>query len=142
MMLFNRPVVMLFIICIVMGCGSPKRVPTFPVSGKVLVNGRPAVDLFVYFHPTPKKDGESFIPYGKTDENGDFQLNTFKNGDGVPRGDFLVTFEWKEKSGTFKNQFQGPDRLKGKFSKPESSTFNVSITNETTILEPFELKTR
>lgn len=142
MMLLNRLVVMLFIVCIFMGCGSPKQIPTFPVNGKVLVNGKPAVDLFVYFHPTPKRDDQSFIPYGKTDENGDFQLNTFKNGDGVPTGDFLVTFEWKEKSGAFKNQFQGPDRLKGKFSKPESSTFKVTITNESTILEPFELKTR
>ena len=142
MMLFYRSVILVVLFSFLVGCGSQKRIPTFPVSGKVLVNGKPAADLFVYFHPTPKKDDQSFIPFAQTDENGDFKLNTFKNGDGVPAGDFLVTFEWNEKSGTFKNQFQGPDRLKGKFSKPESSTFKVTITNESTILEPFELKIR
>lgn len=142
MMLLNRSVIILFFVFLLVGCGSQKRVPTFPVSGKVLVNGKPAVDLFVTFHPTPKKDGQSFLPFGKTDENGDFKLSTFRNGDGVPSGDFLVVFEWREKSGTFKSQFEGPDRLKGKFSKPESSTFKISITNQTTILEPFELQTR
>ena len=142
MMLFNRPVVMLFIVFILMGCGSPKRTPTFPVTGKVLVNGKPAADLFVYFHPTPKKDVQSLIPYAQTDENGDFKLNTFTSGDGVPAGDFLVAFEWREKSGTFKNQFHGADRLKGRFSKPETSSFKVTITNQPTTLEPFELKTK
>jgi len=142
MMLLNRSVIILFFVFLLVGCGSQKRVSTFPVSGKVLVNGKPAVDLFVTFHPTPKKDGQSFMPYGKTDEKGDFQLNTFANGDGVPLGDFLVVFEWREKSGAFKNQFNGTDRLKGKFSNPESSTFKVSVINGSNILEPFELKTK
>ena len=61
-------------------------------------------------------------------------------GDGVPAGDFLVAFEWREKSGTFKNQFNGSDKLKGRFSKPETSTFKVTITNQPITLEPFELK--
>lgn len=142
MMLFYRSVMILLMIFFFVGCGSQKRLPTFPVTGKVLVNGKPAADLFVYFHSTPKKNDQSFIPYAQTDENGDFKFNTFTSGDGVPAGDFLVAFEWREKSGAFKNQFQGPDRLKGKFSKPESSSFKVTITNESTILEPFELKTR
>ena len=140
MMLFYRPVMILLMVFFFVGCGSQKRVPTFPVTGKVLVNGKPAADLFVYFHPTLKKDDQSLIPYAQTDENGDFKLNTFTSGDGVPAGDFLVAFEWREKSGTFKNQFHGPDRLKGRFSKPETSTFKVTITNQPTTLEPFELK--
>lgn len=142
MNLFYRPVMVFFVFLLLAGCGTPKRTPTFPVKGKVLVNGKPAADLFVYFHPSSKKDDQSFIPYAQTNEEGDFQLSTFKNGDGIPAGDYLVTFEWREKSGTFKNQFQGPDRLKGRFIKPESSTFKVTITNESTILETFDLKTR
>ena len=142
MNLFYRPVMVFFVFLLLAGCGTPKRTPTFPVKGKVLVNGKPAADLFVYFHPSSKKDDQSFIPYAQTNEEGEFQLSTFKNGDGIPTGDYLVTFEWREKSGTFKNQFQGPDRLKERFNKPESSTFKVTITSESTILEPFELKTR
>lgn len=142
MNLFYRPVMVFFVFLLLAGCGAPKRTPTFPVKGKVLVNGKPAADLFVYFHPSSKKDDQSFIPYAQTNEEGDFQLSTFKNGDGIPAGDYLVTFEWREKSGTFKNQFQGPDKLKERFNKPESSTFKVTITNESTILETFDLKTR
>ena len=48
MILFYRPVMILLIVFFFVGCGSQKRVPTFPVTGKVLVNGKPAADLFVY----------------------------------------------------------------------------------------------
>ncbi len=142
MLLFCRSLIIFIFVFNAVACNSQTRIPTFPVSGKVLVNGKPAPDLFVYFHPTPKKNDQSFTPYAQTDENGDFKLNTFTSGDGVPAGDFLVVFEWREKSGTFKNQFNGPDRLEGKYSKPETSTFKVTITNQSTTLDPFELKTK
>jgi hypothetical protein len=51
------------------GCGSPAGL--YPVSGKVLYKGEPAVGAVVYFHQEgPSPVPASTIPFGIVEENG------------------------------------------------------------------------
>jgi hypothetical protein len=53
------------------GCGGPKLVP---VSGTVLVNGRPIGDLRLEFLPDPERGTQGQRSTATTDKEGNFQL--------------------------------------------------------------------
>jgi hypothetical protein len=110
------------------GCGrEPRggpRVETFPVTGTVLVNGTPAAGLLVAGHP----QGESEIKHRlacNTDDQGKFTLGTYESADGLPEGQYKLTFEWME--GTM----LGPetDKLKGAYADPKESQYSVTVTS-------------
>lgn len=122
-----------------LGCGGDSRPPTYPVKGKLLVDGKPAHEAFIWFHPADPKGQRSSA---QADDKGDFQLSSFVSGDGAPVGDFTLTFEWPEKSGPFKTQFEGPDRLKGKFKDQASSTHKVTIDKQGKDLGTINLSTK
>jgi hypothetical protein len=65
------------------------------VEGKVLVNGEPAENLNVAFHPL---DGDKnlFCPVGRTNNKGIFHLMTRSGGDGAPAGEYSVTLVWPD----------------------------------------------
>lgn len=122
------------------GCGGEPRggprVETFPVTGTVLVNGAPVAGLLVAGHP----QGESEIKHRlvcNTDEQGAFTLGTYESADGLPQGEYKLTFEWLQ--GTM----LGPetDKLKGAYADPEKSKYSVKVTKgEENDLGNIELK--
>src|SRR5262245_32383200 len=63
-----------------------------PVKGKVMFNGKPVKEAQVTFAPAGAADQkETGKPAtGFTDENGDFELSTFKNYDGAIVGSHNV----------------------------------------------------
>jgi hypothetical protein len=130
------------LLCAVAGCGNDRK-PTYPVRAEVYVDGKPAHELQVYFHPAEgaEKGGRSL--YGMTDEHGVFTLNTYVAGDGVPAGEYIVTFEWCERGkGLQQANFTGPDRLKKKYANPQDSKFRVTVENRPKELDRFELTTK
>jgi len=73
------------------GCGSDKLAP---VKGRVTCNGKPVVQAFVTFSPVPanEEDKEAGKPgTGETDEEGYYELSTYKNYDGALIGKHRVT---------------------------------------------------
>ena len=60
--------------------------PLFPATAKVTYNGSPLADAVVVFAPTAGKIGG----FGKTDANGQVQLQAYPPHEGVPAGDYLV----------------------------------------------------
>lgn len=125
----------------ILGCAGDGRKPTYPVRGVILVDGKPAHEAFIWFHPTEVNDPKRVCPFAQTDEEGKFQLNSYISGDGAPTGEFIVTFEWPMRSGTFKTQFEGPDRLKGKYKDLNKSQIRVNIDKQGKDLGTFELTT-
>lgn len=135
-------VVVSALVAVSAGCGGePKggpRVETFPVTGTVLVNGTPAAGLLVAGHP----QGNSTINHRlvcNTDEQGGFTLGTYEAADGLPEGEYKLTFEWLE--GTM----LGPesDKLKGAYADPQKSKFSVTVTKgEENDVGNIELKTK
>lgn len=72
--------VVILLCCTFSGCsdGRPKRVA---VSGKVLLDGKPLTKGVVQFVPNDSRQSA-----GKLDENGNFTLSCYEQGDGVVLG--------------------------------------------------------
>jgi hypothetical protein len=100
----------------------------YAVEGKVLVNGEPAENLNVAFHPL---DGaiNLFCPVGRTNNRGIFHLMTRSGEDGAPAGQYRVTLVWPD--GLIDEcECLDPslhDRLKGLYAKADQSTFQVRV---------------
>ena len=115
------------------------KLPTYPVSGQVYLNGEPAKGAAVILHlqnPTEQKPGAPSHPQevtGKVDEQGNVQFRTYELNDGVPAGEYAVTFVMKERRpyGTFGNPESAanvnPDKLGGKYSDPDTSEHTLTV---------------
>ena len=61
----------------------------------MLVNGEPAENLNVAFHPLGG-DKNLFCPVGRTNNKGIFHLMTRSGADGAPAGEYRVTLVWPD----------------------------------------------
>ena len=61
-----------------------------------------------------------------TDSDGVFQLSTYKAGDGVPEGEYVLTFTW-QKIDVMKRRPAGTDNLNDRYKDPVKSVFKVSV---------------
>ncbi|MCA9033968.1 MAG: hypothetical protein KDA91_02505 [Planctomycetaceae bacterium] len=130
------------------GCGrEPQRgvtrVETVPVTGIVLVDGQPANNLRVSaVHSTATQGLVPHSPGGYTKEDGRFSLSTYESGDGVPPGDYKLTFVWGEIN-LMNGQYSG-DKLKGKYAEPLRSAHPLQLSSGDNAVDmgTIELKSR
>jgi hypothetical protein len=117
-------------------CSGHKRV--YRVSGKVLFEGKPAVNGFVHFHPLDHSQTDPLVPQGQIGADGSFRLTSFKFEDGAPAGRYAVTVFWGAPSKGGDNY----DRIlvPGRYLKPETSGLTADIPAQATELQPFLLK--
>ena len=121
------------------GCSGKLR--TYPVSGELFIDGKPAEDAFVYLHPSGGLPDGAPRPFAQVDKDGRFTLSTYVSNDGAPAGEYIVTFEWRERSGLLKQNFDGPDRLKNIYYDPKKSNFHVTIEKGSIVLPRYDLQT-
>lgn len=141
---FARPVVLFAAAAFAVGCGGGRKA-CYPVTGTVIVDTKPAPDALVQFHSHDPADHDGpnrVLATAMTDEAGKFRLSTYAAADGVPAGEYTVTVTWRERSGLLKNQFDGPDRLKGRFALKEKSELRATVGRGPTELPPFQLSTK
>lgn len=123
------------------GCEKGPQLPTcYPVSGRVLIDGAPAVRAAVAFHPlSPQADGKLYGGSTFTDDDGVFRMTTFTAGDGVPSGEYAVTIvaNWVSRNG---QDVGVSDQLGGQYAKPEKSTLKVTVQEKPVEIEPYELQ--
>jgi hypothetical protein len=124
-------------------CSSDRK-PVYPVKGQVLVNGKPAANAQVLFHPT---DGasEELKPTGQTDDEGYFTLTSYKNGDGAPEGSYNVTVTWFRvgRSGNQANaEIIRYNALPLRYAKPTTSQLQASVSKGDNELPPLQLSLR
>jgi hypothetical protein len=122
------------------GCGGGK-VPVYPVSGQVLIDGKPAEGVMVRLEPQePPEAGQGHVPkpMAYTEADGKFQLTTYAPKDGAPAGRYRVAIEWK---GVQKSPMEPekPDRLKRRYIDPANSKIEVQIEKKPNELEPIRL---
>lgn len=126
-------------------CGGKKEfLDVFPVTGRINVNGEPAAECMITLTRTFEMDHPRRVwPYGLTDENGVFKITSYNAGDGAPEGEYIVTIEWKERSGLLNNNFDGMDRLDGAYANVEKNKsqpgFVIKVGRQPLQLPPFEL---
>src|SRR5688572_12611513 len=94
-----------------MGCGSdsaksrldeaiPNRETVVPVSGVVLIDGVPVLDLTVRLVKEDAAAPAASDPKAVTDAEGKFKFTTYLDGDGVPAGKYRLLVEQLERQGS------------------------------------------
>src|SRR5262245_3943786 len=77
------------------GCRQQPEQEIFAVEGVLTVNGEPAANASLAFHPQ-SGHANPLCPVGRTDNQGRFRLTTHSCFDGAPAGDYAVTVVWLE----------------------------------------------
>ncbi|HHM12773.1 MAG TPA: hypothetical protein ENJ16_04415 [Planctomycetaceae bacterium] len=110
------------------GCSKKKdEVVLTPVKGVVIIDGKPREMVAVRCHPTDK-NAKTIASIGQafTDKNGAFQISSISTGDGLPAGEYVLTFEWGQMN-YLTNQYGGPDKLKGRYKDPQQSKVKFKV---------------
>ncbi len=103
----------------------PDAKPVVPVSGVVLVDGKPLAGVRIKFHDAAQNPQNATLSSATTDDEGHFKAWTYRPDDGVPPGEYTVTFD--DQSQTKPHMRSGPDRFKGKYSDPNKSTIKFTV---------------
>jgi len=105
----------------------PVRKETYPVTGEVYVDGQPAADVAVTCNDVKGLDTEMpTTSSGVTDQNGRFQISTYESSDGVPPGEYTLTFMWGQRN-LMTMSYGGPDKLNGRYSDPKASEVRFTV---------------
>lgn len=130
----------LFLLSLVLFCGcggeEPFRKTTSPVTGKVTVDGAaPGSVIQVQCNSVTGLDAEHPTASStETDEEGNFKISTYNAGDGVPAGEYTLTFAWQEFN-LLSRQYSGPDKLNDRYSDPATSQIRITVKDG----EPLDL---
>ncbi len=107
------------------------RKATYPVTGEVYVDGQPVGELKVTCHSVKGLDkANPTSSSALTDEDGTFAISTYYEGDGVPEGDYVLTFFWGINR-PMRGRYDGPDKLNERYDDPARSTFKFSVESGT-----------
>jgi hypothetical protein len=127
------------------GCAeADNRKPTYPVKGRITVDGKPpGAVLQVECYPVAGIDTKNpTVSRTETDELGNFQISTYASGDGVPAGDYVLTVTWLNFN-LMSRDYTGPDKLNGRYSDPEKSEIKLTVMpGEPTDLGEVKLTTK
>jgi hypothetical protein len=135
---------LLMLLLVFCGCSKPQgnRKATFPVTGSVSVDGNPVEGLAVVCinvagidkeHPT---ESQCF-----TKEDGSFEIGTYESSDGVPEGEYVLTFRWGEWN-RLSHSYEG-DKLDGRYANPKKPVVTFTVeAGKPTELDEIELTTK
>lgn len=105
----------------------PNRKETYPVTGSVYVDEKPAGAVQVTLHDQAGVDvNNPTFSMTFTQADGSFALSTYEEGDGVPAGEYTITFQWRDLN-PLNLQYSGPDKLGNKYSDPQTTPFRVKV---------------
>jgi hypothetical protein len=122
-----------------LSCAKSDRKPVFPVSGRVLMDGKPLAHAFVVFHPLGVAGSADVRPRAHADGNGSFLLSTYENADGAPAGEYRITVE-KYKAPTETDKGPPVNLVPARYAKPDTSHLTVRVQEGRNDLSAFQLK--
>ncbi len=118
------------ILVLSLGCGEepPFRKATSPAKGTVTVDGLPpGSGIQILCHPAAAPDTEHpTVSTTETDPAGKFAISTYESGDGLPTGEYTLTFTWQEFN-VISRSYGGEDKLNGRYSDPATSTIKLTV---------------
>lgn len=132
MPLKRRQWMLLPIVLVLCSCGEEEvgnRKVTTPVTGQVTVDGKvPSTPIKITCVPVAGIDTDNpSESWCMTSEDGKFALSTYEDGDGVPPGEYTLTFVWGTMN-LVSMSYGGPDQLKGRYKDPKTSEFRFTAT--------------
>jgi hypothetical protein len=106
--------------------GPQDRKATFPVTGTIKVDGKAIEQLAVTCHDVKGIDtANPTVSAALTDKDGKFKISTYQAGDGVPVGDYVLTFAWGQMN-LLTMQYSG-DKFNGKYADPKTTPHKFSV---------------
>lgn len=137
------------------GCRGDARLAVNPVRGRVTYNGQGVPKAVVIFFPqdAASDQGKKMRPFAYADEQGNFSLKTYVDGDGAPPGKYRVSIV--AHGGTAASRGKDapagaaptsgpsvaiPENISKKYGSADTSGLEVTIQNGENNLPPFELK--
>jgi hypothetical protein len=118
--------------------GSASQPPLFPVTGQVFYQGKPAHKAIVWLHAENAHAKKDYPPRGVVQQDGSFQISTYKTNDGAPPGRYRVTISWRA-PGKLSDE-EGPELLPARYQDPLKSELPVLEVKEVPLeLPPFRL---
>lgn len=132
----------LFAMLIVGGCGGGKPWESVhTVRGVVTHKGKPVKDAELAFFPATEEGfPEAVRPWAKTNENGEFTVSTYNNGDGAPAGRYKVTVVHHEIVISKGAMGTKPNDLPKKYANKDTTDLTAIVERGETNLPEFELK--
>ena len=128
------------------GCSDGPRQPenqkvTIKTQGVITIDGEPGAYVQIKFHPKGGGD-ESNRSFSRavTDENGKFTVTTYLDGDGLPPGEYNLTFEQYERTLAMGDGGR-PDLLQGLYANPKKSQHTVTIPELSEEEQPYDMGT-
>jgi hypothetical protein len=119
-------------------CGGPteKKVPVFPVTGKVSFQGQAAEGAQVILHPQGHTLPERHAAIGTVKKDGSFAVSIYGAGEGITPGDYVATLQWNKvnEAGS-----PGPNVLPPEYAKVETSPIKVTVKSGRNELPPIEI---
>lgn len=128
--------------------GGEEFPPTFPVRGKVVIEGEIASGAFVVFHPVHDNKKEAAAaddsqpratPSGVADKDGNFELTSFRPKDGAPPGEYVVTLQWQKMVLKDDDVSAGPNLAPPVYGKPQLSPLRVKVVEGENKLPAFQI---
>jgi hypothetical protein len=97
------------------------KVPTHPVHGQIMYDGKPAAGVRVFLLPTsaPAPPEVPNNPHGVTGPDGRFSLSTYGDGDGAAEGGYQVVLFWPHEAKEDEEE-SDEDRLFGWYTAAHS----------------------
>jgi hypothetical protein len=148
--LYCAPLIaVLWLSLIGLGCGSKikNKKPTYPVTGKVLVQSQPAEGALLIFRPPESKDSPEEwtmgFPRAKVKADGTFAVETYGNEDGAPAGDYIVLANWQPaaEGEISAEEAEASDRLGGYYMDPALTPLRAKVEAKANQLPTIELTT-
>ncbi len=120
---------MVFVLAL--GCGGTEqafRKATSPAKGTLTVDGLPpGSGIQIQCHPAGAPDTEHpTVSATEADAAGKFSISTYESGDGLPPGEYTLTFTWQEFN-VMTRSYSGEDKLNGRYSDPASSQIKLTV---------------
>jgi hypothetical protein len=119
------------------GCAE-RRVPVYPVSGKITYKGQPPVGATVVLHSLNGTDTKDVAPAGTVTDDGSFTITSYELGDGAPQSDYVATIEW------YKYQSElggaGPNVIPSKYVSAKTSPVRLSVSGGPAQIAPIIIK--
>jgi hypothetical protein len=106
-----------------LGC-KEGRLPTYPVKGKVVYQGKPLANATVTLNPEDPAKVKDRHPTGITGEDGTFRISTYLYADGAPAGNYKVTVFLERMMG---RDGTGQNILPAKYGSAASTPFSAVV---------------
>ena len=103
------------------GCGDSDRLPTVPVSGTLLIDGKPVSKGSIHFHPEKGRAATGIV------KDGSFTLSTYSDDDGGIAGKNRVAVEVVEQVPLKGGDTASKSLIAPNFSTPDESGIPIEI---------------